>query len=65
MEVVQNGVDAAMFNPVAKIYARATLLLPVDKTIILYVGHLLPVKGLEFLLEAFTRMACRMHFCTS
>src|SRR5262249_3016969 len=56
VEVVQNGVDAAMFKPVAKIHARATLMLPVDRTIILYVGHLAPFKGLNFLLEGFTRL---------
>jgi teichuronic acid biosynthesis glycosyltransferase TuaC len=56
VEVVQNGVDAAMFKPVGKIHARAALMIPVDRTIVLYVGHLVPFKGLEFLLEAFARL---------
>jgi glycosyltransferase involved in cell wall biosynthesis len=56
VDVVQNGVDAAMFKPVAKIDARATLMLPVDRTIILYLGHLAPFKGIEFLLAAVTSL---------
>jgi glycosyltransferase involved in cell wall biosynthesis len=56
VEVVQNGVDAAMFKPMAKTQARARLMLPVDREIILYVGHLSPCKGLEFLLDAVTRL---------
>lgn len=56
VEVVPNGVDAAMFKPVAKKHARARLMLPARRIIILYVGHLSPFKGLEFLLEAFARL---------
>lgn len=56
IEVVYNGADRRKFEPRPKKEARAALNLPVDKKIILFVGSLVPVKGVEFLLGAVSRL---------
>ena len=52
VEVIHNAADPATFTPLQKGEARAKLDLPRDKRIILFVGNLVPVKGIEYLLEA-------------
>ena len=52
LEVIHNGADPAIFTPFQRDEARAKLDLPRDKRIILFVGNLTPVKGIEYLLEA-------------
>jgi glycosyltransferase involved in cell wall biosynthesis len=52
---IPNGVDATFFQPVLtadKLAARERLGLPAEKTIVLFVGRLVPVKGLDSLLQA-------------
>ena len=52
---ILNGVDTGNFYPVpskAKTMTRQRLGLPANKAIILYVGRLVPVKGLDVLLRA-------------
>ncbi|MES2304382.1 MAG: glycosyltransferase [Gemmatimonadota bacterium] len=50
--VFQRGVDAAQFHPEHPAAARERLGLPVDRPIALWVGRMVPVKGLEVLLDA-------------
>jgi glycosyltransferase involved in cell wall biosynthesis len=57
VHVVYNGVDSDKFHPGSPADARKRLGLPPDTPIILAVGRLVPVKGLNVLLEAFARMA--------
>jgi teichuronic acid biosynthesis glycosyltransferase TuaC len=52
LALIHNGADPATFKPFPKGEARAKLDLPRDKRIILFVGNLFPVKGIEYLLEA-------------
>jgi glycosyltransferase involved in cell wall biosynthesis len=52
LEVIPNGADPATFTPFQKEEARAKLDLPRDKKIVLFLGNLVPVKGIEYLLEA-------------
>lgn len=51
--VILNGVDKNSFRSMDKIQIRRDLGLPIDQKIILFVGHLVQVKGLNFLLDAF------------
>jgi teichuronic acid biosynthesis glycosyltransferase TuaC len=62
VEVVHNGADPRTFKLSQKEDARARLGLPQDKKIILFVGNLVPVKGLECLFCAIQRLP-RKDFC--
>jgi glycosyltransferase involved in cell wall biosynthesis len=56
-EVVYNGVDSVLFAPCAdKARARAALGLPVEGTVVLTVGSLIPEKGVPELIETFARV---------
>jgi teichuronic acid biosynthesis glycosyltransferase TuaC len=50
--VVPNGVDTEKFKPLEKENARNLLNLPVDKNIVLFVGALRSIKGVDYLIEA-------------
>ena len=50
--VVPNGVDIDKFKPTGKEYARNMLSLPLDKKIVLFVGALKKIKGVDYLIEA-------------
>ncbi len=50
--VVPNGVDTEKFKPRGKENARDLLNLPQDKNIILFVGALRSIKGVDYLIEA-------------
>lgn len=50
--VVPNGVDTEKFKPAGKENARKLLNLPLDKNIILFVGALRNIKGVDYLIEA-------------
>ena len=56
IEVHPNAVDMRKFCPVDKISTREKLGLPLDRPVILFVGNLVPVKGLNYLLEAFQNL---------
>src|SRR5262249_40939853 len=57
VHVVYRGVDASRFSPGQQQEARARLGLPTRSPLLLFVGNLLPVKGLDVLLEACGRLA--------
>ncbi len=50
--VVPNGVDLAKFFPMNKLEARRAIDLPMDRRIVLSVGHLCERKGFHLLIEA-------------
>lgn len=52
VNVIYNGVDTQLFNPGSKTDARKRLNLPLDRRIVLFVGNLVPVKGVDILLKA-------------
>jgi len=52
VSVINNGADPAVFRSLSKVEARSKLGLLSEKKIVLFVGYLKPVKGIEFLLEA-------------
>lgn len=56
VEVIPNGVDLEQYTPApqesTRTNARRELGLPVDKTLLLYYGHLTPWKGVRVLVEA-------------
>jgi glycosyltransferase involved in cell wall biosynthesis len=54
---VYDGVDESQFCPGRREVARAALGLPRDERIVLFVGNLLPVKGLDVLVRACARLA--------
>jgi len=57
---VPNAVDTKVFSPstiFGKTEARRRLALPLDKTVVLYVGRLEPVKGVDILLSAWSLMS--------
>src|SRR5690606_6819819 len=52
VHVVPNGVDTDKFKPAGKAHARSILNLPRDKNIVLFVGALRKIKGVDYLIEA-------------
>jgi teichuronic acid biosynthesis glycosyltransferase TuaC len=52
VHVVPNGVDTRKFKPAGKAHARDLLNLPQDKNIVLFVGALRKIKGVDYLIEA-------------
>ena len=52
VHVVPNGVDTKKFKPAGKARARNLLNLPQDKNIVLFVGALRKIKGVDYLIEA-------------
>lgn len=54
--VLPNGVDTDLFQPADPEAARLELDLPVDKRIILFVGHLVLEKGPAILIEALSQL---------
>lgn len=51
-QTIVNGSDLNIFHPASRSEARAATGLPDDSTVILYVGSLIPPKGIRELLEA-------------
>lgn len=54
--LINNGVNLEKFYPQPMNECRQRLHLAPDKIIILYVGYLYPVKGVTYLLDAFSRL---------
>lgn len=52
VHVVPNGVDTEIFKPAGKEYARNVLNLPQEKNIVLFIGALRKIKGVDYLIEA-------------
>ncbi len=52
VHVVPNGVDTEKFKPAGKEHARNLLNLPQNKNIVLFVGALRKIKGVDYLIEA-------------
>ncbi|MFQ5902389.1 MAG: glycosyltransferase [Candidatus Binatia bacterium] len=52
IQVVRSGVNLAMFRPLDKQAARAKLGVSDEKDIVLFVGDLSPIKGVQCLIEA-------------
>ncbi len=62
ISVIPCGVDLDMFHPIPRQEAKAYLGGPIaDRKMILFVGRLDPVKGLDTLLEAICELAHRSH----
>lgn len=55
--VVAPGVNHRVFKPYNKVLSRKKLGLPISKKIILFVGRIDPVKGLEFLIGAIYQLS--------
>jgi teichuronic acid biosynthesis glycosyltransferase TuaC len=56
VEVVENGADDSLFTCISKREARTKVGLPFDKKMLLFVGNLVPVKGVDILLEAVSKL---------
>jgi D-inositol-3-phosphate glycosyltransferase len=52
ISVIPPGVDLELFRPIPSEEARRTLGLPVDRRIVLFVGRVEPLKGIDTLLRA-------------
>jgi D-inositol-3-phosphate glycosyltransferase len=57
IDVVPPGVDLNLFRPIAPDEAKGVLGLPTSRRIILYVGRIEPLKGIDTLLEAMALVA--------
>lgn len=57
VSVVYNGVDTALFHPGSKDAARLELGLPSADPLIVFIGNLLSVKGIDVLLDALALIA--------
>ncbi len=58
--VITNGVDDELFRPLDKVKCRSELGIDLKGKIILFVGNLVPVKGISDLLEAFKILSGRI-----
>jgi len=56
VSVIPNGFNSSLFSPMDKFEARRVLNLPEDKKILLNVANLVPIKGHEFLIRAFSKV---------
>lgn len=61
--VIPCGVNLELFRPIARGQARYTLGIPDERRLLLFVGRLDPVKGLNVLLEAMCILTRRIHPC--
>jgi D-inositol-3-phosphate glycosyltransferase len=61
--VIPCGVNLELFRPLNQRAARRELGLPADRQLLLFVGRLDPVKGLNVLLEAMCELTRRMRPC--
>ena len=59
VHVLRRGVDATFFRPGPRDEARRRLGLPALDSIVLWVGRMVPVKGLDVLLQAWEQVAVR------
>lgn len=59
IEIVAPGVEQAFFAPGEKRGARHALRLPVDVPVMLFVGRIQPLKGLDVAVETLARLADR------
>jgi glycosyltransferase involved in cell wall biosynthesis len=59
VRVVYDSIDTKLFHPGPRCAARSRLAgeLEVRGSVVLYIGNLVPVKGLEVLIDAFARLA--------
>lgn len=60
IHIVPSAVDADLFKPVPKRLARRALGLDIDSKILLYVGRLLPRKGIDTIVRALAVLAERL-----
>jgi D-inositol-3-phosphate glycosyltransferase len=58
ISIIPCGVDVALFRPLPRDQARALLNLPPDAKIVLFVGRLEPIKGVDILLDALSHLNC-------
>jgi D-inositol-3-phosphate glycosyltransferase len=61
--VIPCGVNLDLFRPIASQEARNQLGLPDERRMLLFVGRLDPVKGLNVLLEAMCELTRRLRLC--
>jgi glycosyltransferase involved in cell wall biosynthesis len=59
VHVNYRGLDSTLFFPGGKQEARSRLGIPVEGRLLLWVGRMIPVKGLDLLLEACSRLRVR------
>jgi len=52
IHIINMGVDTSIFRPMDKEECRRRLGLPVDKRIVLFVGNIIPRKGVLYLIES-------------
>lgn len=57
LHVISPGVNHRLFRPYSRIVARKKLHLPLQKKIILFVGRIDPVKGLQLLIESISYLS--------
>lgn len=51
------GVDLDLFHPLDPVFARSQLGLPLDRQVVLFVGRIDPIKGIDTLVDAISIMA--------
>jgi glycosyltransferase involved in cell wall biosynthesis len=61
IDVIPNGVDAKLFFPRSKADCRKKLEIPEDGRMVLFVGQLLEVKGVNYLIEAVDRLRASIN----
>ena len=60
VSVMPNGVDCQIFHPRPKEKTRKALDIPSDRPVILWIGRLVEIKGVKFLVEAIPEVLSRV-----
>jgi teichuronic acid biosynthesis glycosyltransferase TuaC len=59
VHVLRRGVDARVFHPAPKEAARRQLGIPTERPMLVWIGRMAPVKGVDTLIEAFDQLVRR------
>jgi glycosyltransferase involved in cell wall biosynthesis len=62
VQVIFNGVDTKLFHPGSQAEARRKLGQPLDRKMILFVGNLIPLKGVDLLIDACSALFGKIDF---
>ena len=61
IDMISNGIDTGLFQPMDKNECRRKLSLLGDQKHIVYIGNLVDIKGVEYLIDSMSRLESHVH----